>query len=259
MSIVAEHMAAWLRQQVKAADAKGIVVGLSGGVDSAVVARVAQLAMGDAVLGVIMPAHSDPQDEQDARLVAERFKLPVVAVDLSAAYDDLLGIIEQALANQPGGGAAAAAPPPQLARANVKPRLRMATLYAVANRFSYIVAGTGNRSEIAIGYYTKYGDGGVDVLPLGALVKSEVYALARELDVPSGIVAKEPSAGLWRGQTDEGEMGFTYAELEHYLCKGPAAVAPAVASKIDSLVRASEHKRLMPPVFEPVQRECALG
>lgn len=259
MSIVADHMAAWLRQQVQAADAKGIVVGLSGGVDSAVVARVAQLAMGDAVLGVIMPAHSDPQDEQDARLVAERFKLPVVAVDLSAAYDDLISIIQQALSNQPGGGMAATEAPPKLALANLKPRLRMTTLYAVANRFSYIVAGTGNRSEIAVGYYTKYGDGGVDVLPLGALVKSEVHALARELDVPSGIVEKAPSAGLWRGQTDEGELGFTYAELEQFLCEGPAAIAPAVASKIESLVRASDHKRRMPPVFEPVPSEYALG
>jgi NAD+ synthase len=253
MSSVADQMAAWLRQQVEAANANGIVVGLSGGVDSAVVVRVAQLAMGNAVLGVIMPAHSDARDEQDARLVAERFKLAVFAVDLTAAYDNLAGIIQQALANQLDGGVAATGPPPRLALANLKPRLRMTTLYAVANRFNYIVAGTGNRSEIAIGYYTKHGDGGVDVLPLGALVKSEVHALARELDVPRGIVEKTPSAGLWRGQTDEGEMGFTYAELEQFLREGPAAIAPAVASKIESLVRASDHKRRMPPVFEPVR------
>lgn len=246
-------MAAWLRQQVEAADAKGIVVGLSGGIDSAVVARVAQLAMGDAVLGVIMPAHSDPQDEQDARLVAERFKLPVLAIDLTAGYDDLISSIQQALANQLSWGMAGNGTPSRLALANLKPRLRMTTLYAVANRFGYIVAGTGNRSEIAIGYFTKYGDGGVDVLPLGALVKSEVQALARELDVPSGIMEKAPSAGLWLGQTDEGEMGFTYAELEQFQREGPAAVAPAVASKIESLVHASDHKRLMPPVFEPVR------
>jgi NAD+ synthase len=257
MSIVADPMAVWLRQQVEAANAKGIVVGLSGGVDSAVVARVAQLAMGDAVLGVIMPAHSDPQDAQDARLVAERFKLPVLAVDLTGAYDDLADIIQQALAHQTGGGTSAIEPPPRLALANMKPRLRMTTLYAVANRLGYLVAGTGNRSEIAIGYYTKYGDGGVDVLPLGALVKSQVHALARELDVPRGIIEKVPSAGLWRGQTDEGEMGFTYAELEQFLLAGPEAIAPAVASKIEALVRASDHKRRMPPVFEPFQNEYA--
>lgn len=246
-------MADWLREQVEAANAKGIVVGLSGGVDSAVVARVAQLAMGDAVLGVIMPAYSDARDEQDARLLAERFKLAVVAVDLSAAYDNLNSIIRQALANQPGGGTAGSEAPPRLALTNLKPRLRMCTLYAVANRFNYLVAGTGNRSEIEIGYYTKYGDGGVDVLPLGALVKSEVWALALELGVPSGIIEKAPSAGLWLGQTDEAEMGFTYAELEQFLRDGPAAVMPAVASKIEALARASTHKRQTPPVFEPIR------
>ena len=127
----------------------------------------------------------------------------------------------------------------------------MTTLYYVANRLNYLVAGTGNRTEIAIGYYTKYGDGGVDLLPLGALVKSEVRALARELGVPERVIEKPPSAGLWIGQTDEGEMGFTYAELEDHLLKGPDAVAPATAMKIERLVRASEHKRHMPPMFEP--------
>nr|MCU0256832.1 NAD(+) synthase [Vicinamibacterales bacterium] len=138
----------------------------------------------------------------------------------------------------------------RLAQANLKPRLRMTTLYYVANRLNYLVAGTGNRTEIAIGYYTKYGDGGVDLLPLGALVKSEVRALARELGVPAPIIEKPPSAGLWIGQTDEGEMGFTYAELEDYLLRGPDAVAPATVMKIERLVRASEHKRHLPPVFE---------
>lgn len=246
-------MAAWLRDRVAAASAKGIVVGLSGGIDSAVVARVAQLAVGDAALGVIMPAHSDTRDEQDARLVAERFKLPIVVVDLTTAYDHLAGVIQHALANDLGRGTASTDPPPRLALANLKPRLRMTTLYAVANRFNYVVAGTGNRSEIAIGYYTKYGDGGVDLLPLGALVKSEVRMLARELDVPTGIIDKAPSAGLWIGQTDEGEMGFTYADLERFLEEGPASVAPAVAARIGALARASDHKRQMPPVFEPVR------
>jgi NAD+ synthase len=246
-------MAAWLKQQVETARAKGIVVGLSGGVDSAVVARVSQLAVGDAVLGVIMPAHSDPRDEQDARLVAERFKIPVIAVDLTSTYDDLVNTIQHALSNQLGAAALTMEPAPRLALANLKPRLRMTTLYAVANRFGYIVAGTGNRSELAIGYFTKHGDGGVDALPLGSMVKSEVHALARELDIPRGIVEKPPSAGLWRGQTDEGEMGFTYAELEQFLHQGPAAVAPEVGEKIQALVSASEHKRRLPPVFEAVR------
>jgi len=246
-------MAAWIRQQVEAAGAKGVVVGLSGGVDSAVVARVAQLAMGEAVLAVIMPAHSNPEDEQDARLVAERFKLRLIAVDLTSAYDSLLATIEQSMTAQPALGGSGVPAPPRLALANLKPRLRMATLYAVANWHNYVVTGTGNRSEIAIGYYTKYGDGGVDLLPLGALVKSQVWALARELDVPKGIVEKAPSAGLWSGQTDEGEMGFSYDELERYLRNGSGAVSPDVAARIEHLARVSGHKRQMPPVFDPGQ------
>jgi NAD+ synthase len=244
-------MAGWLRQQVHAAGSRGIVVGLSGGVDSAVVARVSQLAMPDGVMAVIMPAHSDSRDAQDARLVADAFKLPVMTVDLAGPYDALLAGAQQALdgvtrgASAVGGEAGA-----RLAIANIKPRLRMATLYFVANRLNYIVAGTGNRSEIAIGYYTKYGDGGVDVLPLGLLVKSDVRALARELGVPARVIEKPPSAGLWAGQTDEGEMGFTYAELEKYLLEGPDAVTPATVMKIERLARASDHKRQLPPAFE---------
>jgi NAD+ synthase len=244
-------MAGWLRQQVHAAGARGIVVGLSGGVDSAVVARLSQMAMPDNVMAVIMPAHSDPRDAQDAKLVADAFELPVITVDLADPYDALLEDLQASL-----DGAVRRLPPTdeaasRLALANVKPRLRMTTLYFVANRLNYIVAGTGNRSEIAIGYYTKYGDGGVDVLPLGSLVKSQVRALARELRVPASVIDKAPSAGLWLGQTDEGEMGFTYAELEDYLGKGPASVAPAVAMKIERLARASEHKRDLPPIFQP--------
>ena len=124
----------------------------------------------------------------------------------------------------------------------------MSTLYFVANSMNYLVAGTGNRSEITIGYFTKYGDGGVDVLPIGHLLKSHVRALARELGVPARVIDKPPSAGLWLGQTDEAEMGFTYDDLERYLQEGPQAVSPAVAMKIERLARASEHKRKPPPV-----------
>lgn len=249
MASLADHMTDWLRQQVSAAGSRGIVVGLSGGVDSAVVSRVAQLAMGDAVVGVIMPAHSDPQDEEDARLVAAHFGIQTVTIDLAGPYDALLDDARRALASAPSIGAPADEDVHKLALANVKPRLRMTTLYFVANRLNYLVAGTGNRSEVAIGYYTKYGDGGVDVLPLASLLKSQVLALAADLGVPARIIEKAPSAGLWLGQTDEGEMGFTYAELEEYLERGPDALAPALVLKIERLARASEHKRRMPPVF----------
>ncbi len=242
-------MAAWLRQRVSGAGARGIVVGLSGGVDSAVVARVSQMAMPGAVLGVVLPAHSDPQDERDARLVADHFGLPAITIDLSNAYDAMVTPSQRSFEALRDGGAPASDQANRLSLANVKPRLRMTALYFVANRLNYLVAGTGNRSEIAIGYYTKYGDGGVDLLPLGALVKSQVRGLAREVDVPMRIIEKAPSAGLWLGQTDEGEMGFTYAELEAYLREGPAALPPALVLKIERLVRASDHKRDLPPIF----------
>ena len=123
----------------------------------------------------------------------------------------------------------------------------MSTLYFVANSLNYLVGGTGNRSEASIGYYTKYGDGGVDVLPIVNLVKSEVRALAKELKVPAAIINRTPTAGLWLGQTDESEMGFSYDDLEKYLNGGAQSVSPALAMKIERLVRASEHKRRMPP------------
>jgi NAD+ synthase len=213
------------------------------------------MAMPGCVLGALLPCHSDPQDEADARLVAEHFALPAVRVDLETPYATLVAQAKSALAQAPP--ALARSGPVDDARgrlplANIKPRLRMATLYFVANSVNYLVAGTGNRSEIAIGYFTKYGDGGVDLLPIGRLLKSEVRALARELGVPAPVLDRAPSAGLWLGQTDEGEMGFTYDDLERYLTKGPDATAPALAMRIERLMRASEHKRALPPTPDPL-------
>ena len=102
--------------------------------------------------------------------------------------------------------------------------------------------------ELATGYFTKYGDGGVDLLPLGNLVKSEVRALARELQIPAAIINRTPSAGLWEGQSDEQEMGFSYGDLERYLDEGPQGVSPALAMRIERLARATEHKRQLPPM-----------
>ena len=242
----------WMRGQVEAAGARGIVVGLSGGVDSAVVAGLAVKAVPDHVLGVLLPCHSDPQDEADATLAADHFAISVIRVDLAAAYDRLLLDLRSSLAHLPERQ------PPVLVHdeidprarvpvANIKPRLRMTSLYFVANSMNYLVAGTGNRSELAIGYFTKYGDGGVDMLPIGNLVKSEVRTLARELGVPETIIEKPPSAGLWQGQTDESEMGFSYFELERYLAEGPNAVPSALARKIELMIKASDHKRSLAP------------
>lgn len=248
-----ERLVRWLEAQLASSGARGFVVGLSGGIDSAVVARLCQLARRDTTVGVMMPCHSESRDEADARLLADHFGIPAIRVDLAPTYDLLLKDARQALS-------------PVLLReheehvaddlrarmpiANLKPRLRMTTLYFVANTLNHLVVGTGNRSELTIGYFTKFGDGGVDLLPLGHLVKSQVRALARELDVPASIIEKPPSAGLWLGQTDEGEMGFTYADLERYLNDGPESVAPAIAMKIERLARASDHKRAPAPTPE---------
>jgi NAD+ synthase len=247
----ATELAEWIRDRVRAAAARGVAVGLSGGVDSAVVARLAQMGVPDRVVGVLMPCHSDPRDESDARLVADHFALPTIRLDLAPAYDRLVADLKSSAGRLPGAQDAAAAGAADIrARvplANVKPRLRMASLYYFANALNYLVAGTGNRSEVTIGYFTKYGDGGVDLLPIGHLLKSEVRTLARSLDVPASIIDKPPSAGLWLGQIDEEEMGFTYADLENYLTEGPEAVSPALAMRIERLVRASDHKRALPP------------
>jgi NAD+ synthase len=250
----AERIAGWMRRQLAAAGSRGFVVGLSGGIDSAVVARLAQLAAPGHVVGVLLPCHSDPADERDAALVASHFSLPTVRIDLGIAYDALVRVGQTALNELSDQTRATPPADPLRGRvplANMKPRLRMTALYFIANSVNYLVAGTGNRSEIAIGYFTKYGDSGTDLLPIGHLVKSDVRALARELKVPDAIIDRPPSAGLWMGQNDEEEMGFTYADLERYLDDGPQGVSPALAMRIERLIRSSEHKRALPPVPEP--------
>jgi NAD+ synthase len=246
----AERIAGWMRRQLAASGARGFVVGLSGGIDSAVTARLAQLAAPGAVVGAILPCHGDHGDERDAMLVAKHFSIITVRVDLAPSYDALIRDAQAALQTLPEhlrSTTPAADLRSRVPLANIKPRLRMTTLYLLANSLNYLVAGTGNRSELSIGYFTKYGDGGVDLLPIGHLVKSGVRALARELDVPSTIIERTPSAGLWIGQSDEEEMGFSYADLERYLEDGPQGVSPALAMRIERLIRSSEHKRHLPP------------
>ena len=141
-------------------------------------------------------------------------------------------------------------PPSKLASANIKPRLRMITVYAIAQTLGYLVCGTGNKDEVTIGYFTKYGDGGSDFMPLADLTKGEVREIARVLNIPSVVIDKPPSAGLWEGQTDEQEMGLTYDVLDAYVSGQP--VSERDAREIECRIRASEHKRSMPP-------KCVIG
>ncbi len=247
MEALARHLTDWIAAEVAAAGGAGAVFGLSGGLDSAVLAVLAEQALPGRALGVIMPCHSDPRDAEDAALVAQRFGVRTTTVDLGPVHDLLLGELSCAAPGIAREGIAAA---------NLKPRLRMTALYAFANQLDYRVLGSDNRSEIAVGYFTKYGDGGADLLPLGDLLKSEVRDLARHLGVPGQIIAKPPSAGLWAGQTDEAEMGLTYEELDAYLLTSEAP--SAVKARVDALHAGSEHKRRPPRIAPGVEARQGL-
>jgi len=234
---IADKISLWIRERVEEAGAGGVVVGLSGGVDSSTAAVLAKGALGDRVLGLIMPCHSDPTDVEHAKLVATKFGIETEYVDLTPVFDCLVEALS------PGG---------RLARGNLKPRLRMATLYYFANNLHYLVMGTGDKSELTIGYFTKYGDGGVDILPIGDLLKTQVRKLAKELGVPDEIIAKPPSPGLWEGQTGEGEIGVPYEELDKTLLAiesgDTSNCDPEALERVRGMIAASEHKRRPIPI-----------
>jgi len=226
----------WLKEKVSEANAKGLVFGVSGGIDSAVVAALAKRAFPDDSLGIIMPCHSNPIDEEHGLLVANSVGINVKKVDLTKAYDQLV----ESLSFES---------PSKMALANIKPRLRMLTLYFYAQNYNYLVVGSSNKSEITVGYFTKYGDSGVDLLPIASLTKTEVRKLAEYLNIPRVIIEKAPSAGLWENQTDEEEMGFGYDVLDNYIKNktGPKGIV----EKIEAMYNRSEHKRKFPPIFVP--------
>ena len=237
MKELASELVSWIKEEVDRANCRGVVVGISGGVDSSVTAVLCQRAFPNNVLAVIMPCYSNQTDMDDALSVIDKYDIPNVTVELNDTYDTLLQAFPHSQSN----------PDTQkIAEANIKPRLRMTTLYYFANRLQYLVVGTCNRSEIAVGYATKYGDAGSDIIPLGNLLKGEVRNLAKYLGIPQNIIDKTPTAGLWEGQTDEGEMGVTYEELDTYLSSGQAT--DEVRQKIDSLNIASAHKRMPAPL-----------
>ena len=180
------------------------------------------------------------RDEEHARQLIDKFDLRWERVDLSSAFDAVVDLLPL------GEG---------LAVANIKPRLRMLTLYYYANLYNYLVIGTSNRSELMVGYFTKYGDGGADLLPLGGLLKYQVRELARATGVPDAIIDKPPSGGLWEGQTDEGEMGITYDRIDaviEALDRGDTSgINPNDLAQVERMIAASSHKREPLPVFRP--------
>ena len=228
-----EKIVNWLQECVNKAGCKGIVYGLSGGVDSAVIAGLSKLAFKDESLAIIMPINSDVEDENDAKLVIEKYKLNFTKVDLSNAFQSIKNVVEV------GDN--------EMAYANIKPRLRMSTLYYYAQLKNYLVCGTSNKSEFVIGYFTKYGDSGADLLPLVEFTKREIYEMAKFLEVPEKIILKPPSAGLFKNQTDEEEMGFSYDELEKYI--NGQCIEENVRKKIEKMICNSEHKRKFAKTF----------
>jgi NAD+ synthase len=230
-------LTAWIKEKVMAAGCRGVVLGLSGGVDSSVLAVLCKRAFPINTIGLIMPCYSSDEDKEHAEIIARQFEIPTKTIVLNNAYDTLLNVLPDYKPDQSVA---------RLAQANIKARLRMITLYYVANQMNYIVTGSSNRSEITVGYFTKHGDAGADIMPLGNLVKKEVKETARYLGIPKQIIDKPASAGLWPGQTDEGEMGLSYDTLDHYVLTGTAP--EDIRSRLEFLKATSQHKKKSPPI-----------
>ncbi|MFZ2190565.1 MAG: NAD+ synthase [Candidatus Magasanikiibacteriota bacterium] len=220
---------------------KPVVLGLSGGIDSALVAYLAVEALGaDKVHGLIMPSDTNIEEDLElAKRVTEYLNIQYSIFNIQPIIESYTGTLNSALSKTTIG--------------NLKARTRMTLLYSKANELNGLVLGTGNKTEIAIGYFTKYGDGGVDILPIGDLYKTEVRELASYLNIPQEIIDRPPTAGLWEGQTDENEIGMTYENLDKILKaienkKSLSDFNITEVERVQELIKKSEHKRALSPV-----------
>jgi len=227
----------FIRSVVESAGAKGIVYGNSGGKDCTLVGILCKMAC-DNTLGIIMPCGSKRNyeiDKKDAETIAQQFGIATRLVDLSNIKNEFINAIgEKTQFNDS-------------ALANIAPRLRMTTLYTIAASENRLVAGTGNRSEGYMGYFTKWGDGAFDFNPIADLTVTEIYEFLRFLKAPDFIISKAPSAALFDGQTDESEMGITYRNIDEFLLSGNASEQDRAI--IEKFHKSSEHKRKGPVLF----------
>ena len=224
-----EKRVAFIQDVLSKSGAKGIVFGNSGGKDSALVGILCKKAC-DNTVGIMMPCESKRNfgiDMDDGGEVAKQFENRTV--DITETKQTLVKALSQVTELN------------QQALTNINPRLRMATVYAVAAAEGRLVAGTGNRSEAYMGYFTKWGDGAYDLNPIADLTVTEIYEFLRYLNAPQSIIDKAPSAGLFEGQTDEAEMGVTYAAIDRFLMTGEGEEADLAI--IDRFHKRSEHKR----------------
>lgn len=230
-----EERVEFIKEQMAKASAKGLVFGNSGGKDSALAGILCSMACDD-VLAVAMPCNSKRnygEDMDDAVRLAETFEIDMMTVDLTETRNSIISAMGVELSDA--------------AKANIAPRLRMTTLYSIAQTRNALVVGTGNKSEIYMGYFTKWGDGGYDINPIADLTATEVFEFLRYLNAPENIITKAPSAGLFEGQTDEKEMGVTYKAIDEFITTGKTD--PGSQKIIERYHRVSEHKRRMPAKY----------
>ncbi|MBE6518991.1 MAG: NAD+ synthase [Thermoplasmata archaeon] len=239
----------FIKDTVKKTKSKGVVIGLSGGIDSAVVTKLCADALGpENVLNIFMPSRGTPvEDYKTTADLAALWGTEYRVVDVQPAVDALAAVLLSD-AETP------------LERGNISARCRMAVLYNLAKKRQYLVAGTSNQSEIMMGYFTKFGDGACDMTPLANMYKTEVRQIAAIIGVPQPIIDKPPSAGLWEGQTDESEMGIKYEDLDAILYEmeqdrtdaqiaADTGLPKEQVSDIRRQVQLMEHKRM--PAFRP--------
>lgn len=238
IQLLIESKVNWIKKVLSEANAKGVVLGMSGGKDSALVGMLCKMAT-ENVTGIIMPCEAKRnflEDRDHALLINEKYGIQTLEIDLTQ--------VKKLFAKQ-----LEALDPSQtpMAYANMNPRLRMITLYNYAQRKGYLVAGTGNLSEMTMGYFTKWGDGAFDFNPIADMTATEVFEMLRYLGCPKEIVDKAPSAALYEGQTDEEEMGIKYADLDLYISKGIGS--EVTKNKVDRAKKSTAHKRKMGRIY----------